>query len=90
MRTHVPGIHIPDEVIQRLRGVTDKEQRKEGKRICIEIIEQVQEIPGVSGVHVMAYRQEELVAEIIHEAGLLPRRWQYHRLNYIQSEEVIE
>jgi hypothetical protein len=38
----------------------------------------------------MAYRQEELVAEIIHEAGLLPRRWQSHRLNYIQSEEVIE
>jgi hypothetical protein len=28
---------------------------------------------GVSGVHVMAYRQEELVAEIIEEAGLLPR-----------------
>jgi methylenetetrahydrofolate reductase (NADPH) len=24
-------------------------------------------------VHVMAYRQEELVAEIIQEAGLLPR-----------------
>ena len=26
-------------------------------------------IPGISGVHVMAYRQEELVAEIIEEAG---------------------
>lgn len=90
MRTHVPGVHIPDAIIQRLKGVPDKEQRKEGKRICIEIIEQVREIPGVSGVHVMAYRQEELVAEIIHEAGLLPRRWQYHRLNYIQSEEVNE
>jgi methylenetetrahydrofolate reductase (NADPH) len=31
-------------------------------------------VPGVCGVHVMAYRQEELVAEIIQEAGLLPRR----------------
>ena len=33
----------------------------------------MREIAGVSGVHVMAYRQEELVAEIIEEAGLLPR-----------------
>ncbi len=44
-----------------------------GKRICVEIIQQVREIEGVAGVHVMAYRQEELVAEIIAEAGLLPR-----------------
>ncbi len=39
----------------------------------MEIIQQVREIEGVAGVHVMAYRQEELVAEIIAEAGLLPR-----------------
>ena len=36
----------------------------------------MREIPGVAGVHVMAYRQEELVAEIIEEAGLLPRPMQ--------------
>ena len=36
----------------------------------------MREIKGVSGVHVMAYRQEELVAEIIEEAGLLPRPMQ--------------
>jgi methylenetetrahydrofolate reductase (NADPH) len=40
----------------------------------VEIIQQVREIEGVHGVHVMAYRQEETVAEIIHRAGLLPRR----------------
>jgi methylenetetrahydrofolate reductase (NADPH) len=39
----------------------------------VEIIQQVREIKGVAGIHVMAYRQEELVAEIIEEAGLLPR-----------------
>ena len=74
MRTHVPGVAIPDEVVNRLKGA--QKQQIEGKRLCIEIIQQVREIPGVSGVHVMAYRQEELVAEIIEEAGLLPRRWQ--------------
>lgn len=76
MRTRVPGVYIPDEIVDRLRGVPKERRRAEGKRICIEIIQQVREIPGVAGVHVMAYRQEELVAEIIEEAGLLPRPFQ--------------
>lgn len=71
MRTQVPGVYIPDEIVTRLRGA--EKQAREGKNLCIEIIQQVREIPGVRGVHVMAYRQEELVAEIIHDAGLLPR-----------------
>jgi methylenetetrahydrofolate reductase (NADPH) len=74
IRNHVPGVVIPDQVVNRLKGVAPGKQREEGKRICVEIIHQVSELPGVSGVHVMAYRQEELVAEIIQEAGLLPRR----------------
>jgi methylenetetrahydrofolate reductase (NADPH) len=74
MREHVPGVVIPDEIIRRLKGAPAGQQWQEGKRICIEIIQQVREIEGVSGVHVMAYRQEELVAEIILEAGLLRRR----------------
>lgn len=74
IRSRVPGVVIPDEIIRRLNGVPSSRQWEEGKRICIEIIQQVREVEGVSGVHVMAYRQEELVAEIIQEAGLLPRR----------------
>ncbi|MFQ5407696.1 MAG: methylenetetrahydrofolate reductase [Anaerolineales bacterium] len=74
MRTNVPGVHIPDGIIERLRGAPAGKQRAEGQRICVEIIQQVREIKGVSGVHIMAYRQEELVADIIQEAGLLPRR----------------
>lgn len=74
IRSQVPGVVIPDVVIDRLRRLPTDQQRGEGKRLCIEIIQQVREIPGVRGVHVMAYRQEELVAEIIEEAGLLPRR----------------
>lgn len=74
MRARVPGVVIPDAVVERLRKVPEGRQREEGKRLCVEIIRGVREIPGVRGVHVMAYRQEELVAEIIEEAGLLPRR----------------
>ncbi len=73
MRSKVPGVVIPDAIVERLRQTPAQQKRAEGKRICIEIIQQVREIVGVAGVHVMAYRQEELVAEIIEEAGLLPR-----------------
>lgn len=76
MRTRIPGVRIPDALVERLRKTPKKQQREEGKQICIEIIQQVREIEGVAGVHVMAYRQEELVAEIIEEAGLLPRPYQ--------------
>lgn len=87
MRTHVPGVMIPDEMIRRLQGVSPAEQKREGKRICVEIIQQVREIEGVSGVHVMAYRQEELVAEIIQDAGLLPRRWQSRTRTFSERSE---
>jgi methylenetetrahydrofolate reductase (NADPH) len=76
MRSRIPGVHIPDGILERLRRLPTDQQRAEGKRICIETIQEVREIPGVAGVHVMAYRQEELVAEIIEEAGLIPRPFQ--------------
>jgi len=75
---HVPGVHIPDSVITRLDGAQD--QTEEGKKLCIEIIQQVMEIPGVSGVHVMAYRQEEMVAEIIEQSGVLRGRQPWKKL----------
>jgi methylenetetrahydrofolate reductase (NADPH) len=76
MRQHVPGVHIPDAVVERLRKAPKDKKRDEGKRVCVEIIQQVREIEGVHGVHLMAFRQEELVAEIVEEAGLMSRpRW---------------
>ncbi len=73
MRNNVPGVVIPDAVVERLRKTPKEKKREEGKKICVEIIQQVREIEGVAGIHVMAYRQEELVSEIVQEAGLLPR-----------------
>ena len=72
MRNNVPGTHIPDSIIKRLAGAQD--QAREGRRICIELIQQIRTIKGVHGVHVMAYRQEESVAEIIRESGVLEGR----------------
>lgn len=73
MRTKVPGVWIPDAVMARLEKTPKKQQAEEGKRICIEIIEEVRTLAGVHGVHLMAYRQEETVSEIVERAGLLHR-----------------
>jgi methylenetetrahydrofolate reductase (NADPH) len=73
MRGHVPGVVIPDAVVHRLNKTPKVRWAEEGMQICVEIIEQVRALPGVAGVHVMAFRQEEMVAEIIRRAGLFPR-----------------
>jgi 5,10-methylenetetrahydrofolate reductase len=84
MRANVPGVHIPDSIIARLDGA--KDQKAEGKQLCIEIIQEVREIPGIAGVHVMAYRLEEYVSEIVHESGILegrlPWRRSFHELGH--------
>ncbi len=72
MRSNVPGIHIPDAVIARMEGA--EKPAAEGKKICIELIQQIREMQGVSGVHVMAYRREHQVSEIILESGVLEGR----------------
>ena len=72
LRDHVPGVYIPDEIIERLAKAT--RPRQEGKRICMELIQQIRDMQGVSGVHLMAYRQEESVAEIIDASGVLGGR----------------
>ena len=76
MRTHVPGVHIPDNVIRRMAGAEN--QAREGRRLCIDLISEIRAIKGVSGVHVMAYRQEEAVAEVITESGALNGRAPWH------------
>ena len=69
MRNNVPGIHIPDEIISRM--AQSDNPGEEGKKICIELIQQIREIAGVSGVHVMAYRREHMVAEILERSGVV-------------------
>jgi 5,10-methylenetetrahydrofolate reductase len=53
---------------------TPKEKWKdEGMNICVEIIQQMREIPGIAGVHIMSIEWEEAVPTIMERAGLLPR-----------------
>ncbi len=73
MKTKVAGMDIPDAVIKRMAGVSKEKQREEGINICVETILRLKELPGVSGVHIMAIEWEEAVGEIVKRAGLYPR-----------------
>ena len=73
MKNQVPGMDVPDEVIERMKGVPKEKQAEEGVKICVETIQRLKEIPGVRGIHIMAIEWEEKVPEIAEAAGLLPR-----------------
>lgn len=71
MKKFVPGMDVPDEIISRLQGAKDKED--EGINICVDIINQIKEIKGIAGVHIMAIEWESAVPEIVSRAGLSAR-----------------
>jgi len=71
MRDYVSGVSVPDEIITRMEQA--KNAKEEGARIILEIIEQLKEIPGIHGIHIMAVGWEEIIPEIVEKAGLLPR-----------------
>ncbi|UCC66485.1 MAG: methylenetetrahydrofolate reductase [Deltaproteobacteria bacterium] len=73
MKNLVPGMDVPDEIIERLKGVPKEKQSDEGIKICIETIRKLREMEGIRGVHIMAIEWEEKVREIAEGAGLLPR-----------------
>jgi len=72
MRKHVPGVHIPDDIVTRLARAADAS--REGVRICVESIRRIRQIEGVAGIHLMAPRKEHLIGEIIAESGVLAGR----------------
>jgi len=90
MRSHVPGVHVPDAIIERLAGADN--QAAEGRRLCVDLIREIREIKGVRGVHVMAYRQEEAVAEVITASGVLDGRvpWYPDRDRNLQPQRTAQ
>jgi methylenetetrahydrofolate reductase (NADPH) len=68
MAEHVPGVHVPESVTARIGAAAD--QRREGRRVCVETIHAVRQIEGVAGVHLMGHKNEEALAQVIVEAAL--------------------
>ena len=86
IRDNVPGVHIPDAVIARLAGA--EKPREEGVKLCVELMEEIREMRGVHGLHVMAYRQEHRVPEIVERSGVLRGRVPWHPAQYDGDADV--
>lgn len=74
MKTKVPNMDIPDRIIERLRKARNKEEAaEEGIKIAVETINQLKQIEGVAGVHIMTLQREEIIPNICNAASLYPR-----------------
>jgi methylenetetrahydrofolate reductase (NADPH) len=73
MSKQVAGMDVPDDIIDRMKGVDPKDQRREGIKIAVETVGTLKEMEGVHGVHIMAIEWEDAVPQIVEEAGLYPR-----------------
>ncbi|MCD2191850.1 methylenetetrahydrofolate reductase [Actinomycetospora endophytica] len=73
VRDNVPGTHVPDALERRLRGVPSARVDDEGVTACVETIQALREIPGVAGVHVMAFGFEHGIPEILSRSDLDPQ-----------------
>ena len=74
MKNNVPGIDVPDSLVERMKKTPKEDRAKEGIKIAVETIQQLKELEGVSGVHIMAIEWEDAVPEIVKMAGLYPRK----------------
>jgi len=73
MKNNVPGMDVPDEIINRLKGAGRGKYAEEGIKMACEQIEEFREMKGVAGIHLMAIEWEHMVPEIAERAGVLPR-----------------
>ncbi len=71
MNESVPGMRVANEYIQRMQEAKDPKQ--EGVAMCIEIMQQIRQIPGVRGIHIMPVMWESITPELVKGAGLYPR-----------------
>ena len=73
MKRSVPGMDVPDAIIKRLRDAGKGNAATEGIKMCVEQIQELKEMEGIAGVHLMAIEWEEKVPEMVKAAGLSPR-----------------
>lgn len=71
IRDYVSGVSVPDRIVERMEDA--KDTKKEGIKICVEIINQLRQIEGVKGIHIMAVAWEKAIPQIVEQARLLPR-----------------
>ena len=87
LRDQVPGVDVPDHVIERMEATPREDQKEEGIAIALEIVEAVRQVPGVSGIHLMTINHEEAIPRVVEGAGLLrvPRERARRRLEALRT-----
>jgi methylenetetrahydrofolate reductase (NADPH) len=73
MASRVSGVEIPDAVVDRIKDTPKEKRAEEGIKLAVEQIQELREIEGVHGIHLMAIEWEEKVPDIVKSAGLYPR-----------------
>lgn len=73
MKNEVAGMDVPEDIIGRMKGLDKEKAAQEGVNICIEIAEEVRQIEGVRGLHVMAVSWASILPELVTRLGLHPR-----------------
>jgi 5,10-methylenetetrahydrofolate reductase len=68
MNANVAGVHVPDDLIQKMSAAAKEDREKTGIQIAADLIRQMK--PMCQGVHIMAIGWEKKVPDIITAAGL--------------------
>lgn len=66
------GVHVPQSAFDLL-GTAGEDAERVGLGFTIEVAQRLRSIEGVSGLHVMGIGRDDLVREVVEEAGLFPR-----------------
>jgi methylenetetrahydrofolate reductase (NADPH) len=72
MREKLFGTRIPDAIVERLEKAQDA--KAEGLKICVELLQQLAEIPGVGGAHVMAPMNFSAIPLAIEQSGVIRKQ----------------
>jgi len=70
MNENVPGIFVPQDLIDELAGVAKEEMLAKGIEIAGRMIATLKKDAICDGVHIMAINKEEVVPDILAAAGL--------------------
>jgi methylenetetrahydrofolate reductase (NADPH) len=70
MNDNVPGIEVPDEVIERVESASD--QAAACLDLAVELAEHAMSVPGIAGLHLISFRGGDGIAELCTRIGVKP------------------
>ncbi len=72
MRAHLFGVIISETILARMEQASD--EPAEGRKICIELLQELAEIKGIAGAHIMAPGNETAIPDVVETARATIRR----------------